>query len=162
MLSLAGWQRSCRSHYLLCMSRYTHMIPLVWSCKIISWNSTQLYMPSDSTQTLLHRDTGSWTRPVYTQHILQSNVHTFNKVEHFPNDSGHSETYNKIWLFCFVVYGTQKCLVRYIVSINMCDCVQGWEQCVCLDMNVFYLGLVPEEERGRVDSLEPFDEYEVG
>uniref|UniRef100_A0A671YD90 tRNA wybutosine-synthesizing protein 4 n=1 Tax=Sparus aurata TaxID=8175 RepID=A0A671YD90_SPAAU len=37
---------------------------------------------------------------------------------------------------------------------------KGWEQCVCLDMNVFYLGLVPEEERGRVDSLEPFDEYE--
>uniref|UniRef100_A0A3B5ALD7 tRNA wybutosine-synthesizing protein 4 n=1 Tax=Stegastes partitus TaxID=144197 RepID=A0A3B5ALD7_9TELE len=37
---------------------------------------------------------------------------------------------------------------------------KGWEQCVCLDMNDFYLGLVPEEERGRVESLEPFDEYE--
>ncbi|KAM9347649.1 tRNA wybutosine-synthesizing protein 4 [Symphorus nematophorus] len=37
---------------------------------------------------------------------------------------------------------------------------KGWEQCVCLDMNVFYLGLVPEEERCRVESLEPFDEYE--
>ena len=33
---------------------------------------------------------------------------------------------------------------------------------MCLDMNVFYLRLVPEEERGRVESLEPFDEYEVG
>lgn len=33
---------------------------------------------------------------------------------------------------------------------------------MCLDMNVFYLRLVPEEERGRMDSLEPFDEYEVG
>lgn len=62
---------------------------------------------------------------------------------------------------CFV-YGAQKCFIRYSVSINMCYCVQGWEQCVCLDMNVFYLGLVPEEERGRVESLEPFDEYEVG
>uniref|UniRef100_A0A3P8UDW8 tRNA wybutosine-synthesizing protein 4 n=1 Tax=Amphiprion percula TaxID=161767 RepID=A0A3P8UDW8_AMPPE len=37
---------------------------------------------------------------------------------------------------------------------------KGWDQCVCLDMNDFYLGLVPEEERGRVESLEPFDEYE--
>ncbi|XP_031152334.1 tRNA wybutosine-synthesizing protein 4 isoform X2 [Sander lucioperca] len=37
---------------------------------------------------------------------------------------------------------------------------KGWEQCVCLDMNDFYFGLVPEEERGRVESLEPFDEYE--
>uniref|UniRef100_A0A8D3AZX8 tRNA wybutosine-synthesizing protein 4 n=1 Tax=Scophthalmus maximus TaxID=52904 RepID=A0A8D3AZX8_SCOMX len=37
---------------------------------------------------------------------------------------------------------------------------KGWDQCVCLDMNDFYLGLVPEEERGRVERLEPFDEYE--
>lgn len=32
---------------------------------------------------------------------------------------------------------------------------------MCLDMNDFYLGLVPEEERRRVEILEPFDEYEV-
>ncbi|XP_068590319.1 tRNA wybutosine-synthesizing protein 4 isoform X2 [Cebidichthys violaceus] len=37
---------------------------------------------------------------------------------------------------------------------------KGWEQCACLDVNDFYLGLVPEEERCRVESLEPFDEYE--
>ncbi|XP_049904417.1 tRNA wybutosine-synthesizing protein 4 [Epinephelus moara] len=37
---------------------------------------------------------------------------------------------------------------------------KGWEQCVCLDMNDFYLGLVSEEERHRVESLDPFDEYE--
>ncbi|KAG7231789.1 hypothetical protein INR49_009995 [Caranx melampygus] len=37
---------------------------------------------------------------------------------------------------------------------------KGWEQCVCLDMNDFYLRLVPEEERSRVELLEPFDEYE--
>ncbi|XP_071339977.1 tRNA wybutosine-synthesizing protein 4 [Trachinotus anak] len=37
---------------------------------------------------------------------------------------------------------------------------KGWEQCLCLDMNDFYLGLVPEEERSRVEILEPFDEYE--
>lgn len=43
----------------------------------------------------------------------------------------------------------------------MCCCAQGWEQCVCLDMNAFYLGLLPEQERCRVESLEPFDEYEV-
>ena len=32
---------------------------------------------------------------------------------------------------------------------------------MCLDMNDFYEGLVPEEERARVESLEPFDEHEV-
>ncbi|CAB1421107.1 unnamed protein product [Pleuronectes platessa] len=37
---------------------------------------------------------------------------------------------------------------------------KGWDQCVCLDMNDFYLGLVPEDERRRVEVLEPFDEYE--
>lgn len=47
------------------------------------------------------------------------------------------------------------------VLINICACIQGWENCVCLDMNAFYLGLVPEDERCRVENLEPFDEYEV-
>ncbi|KAM9710396.1 LOW QUALITY PROTEIN: tRNA wybutosine-synthesizing protein 4 [Menidia menidia] len=37
---------------------------------------------------------------------------------------------------------------------------KGWERCVCLDMNDFYLGLVSQEERDRVESLEPFDEHE--
>lgn len=37
---------------------------------------------------------------------------------------------------------------------------KGWEQCVCLDINSFYLGLVPEEERFKIENLEPFDEYE--
>ncbi|XP_012731788.2 tRNA wybutosine-synthesizing protein 4 [Fundulus heteroclitus] len=37
---------------------------------------------------------------------------------------------------------------------------KGWERCVCLDMNDFYLGLLPQEERDRVESLEPFDEHE--
>lgn len=37
---------------------------------------------------------------------------------------------------------------------------KGWEQCVCLDMNCFYLGLVPETERLNIEELEPFDEYE--
>lgn len=32
---------------------------------------------------------------------------------------------------------------------------------MCLDMNNFLFGLVPEEERCRLESLEPFDEYEV-
>lgn len=32
---------------------------------------------------------------------------------------------------------------------------------MCLDMNDFYLGLIPDEERHRVENLEPFDEYEV-
>ncbi|KAJ8396314.1 hypothetical protein AAFF_G00018910 [Aldrovandia affinis] len=37
---------------------------------------------------------------------------------------------------------------------------RGWESCVCLDMNQFYLGLVMEKERRRVETLEPFDEFE--
>ncbi|KAL2081246.1 hypothetical protein ACEWY4_023099 [Coilia grayii] len=37
---------------------------------------------------------------------------------------------------------------------------KGWEQCVCLDMNQFYLGLVAQQERQRVEGLEPFDEFE--
>ncbi|XP_036065437.1 tRNA wybutosine-synthesizing protein 4 isoform X1 [Oryzias melastigma] len=37
---------------------------------------------------------------------------------------------------------------------------KGWQQSMCLDMNQFYFGLVSEEERDRVESLEPFDEYE--
>lgn len=36
----------------------------------------------------------------------------------------------------------------------------GWEQCVCLDMNSFYFRLVPEAEKNQIESLEPFDEYE--
>lgn len=38
---------------------------------------------------------------------------------------------------------------------------QGWEKCVCLDMNQFYFGLLTEDERERVEKLEPFDEFEV-
>ncbi|XP_015821263.1 tRNA wybutosine-synthesizing protein 4 isoform X2 [Nothobranchius furzeri] len=37
---------------------------------------------------------------------------------------------------------------------------KGWDCCVCLDMNDFYLRLIPKEERDRVESLEPFDEHE--
>lgn len=32
---------------------------------------------------------------------------------------------------------------------------------MCVDMNDFYLKLIPDEERHRVEGLEPFDEYEV-
>ncbi|XP_063069032.1 tRNA wybutosine-synthesizing protein 4 [Engraulis encrasicolus] len=37
---------------------------------------------------------------------------------------------------------------------------KGWEQCECLDMNQFYLGLVDQQERSRVEALESFDEFE--
>ncbi|KAJ8283018.1 hypothetical protein COCON_G00055370 [Conger conger] len=37
---------------------------------------------------------------------------------------------------------------------------RGWERCSCLDMNQFYLDLVSEKERHRVENLEPFDEFE--
>lgn len=47
------------------------------------------------------------------------------------------------------------------VSTSIYDSIQGWDDCVCLDLNAFYLGLVSEEERCRVESLELFDEHEV-
>ncbi|XP_053732634.1 tRNA wybutosine-synthesizing protein 4 [Synchiropus splendidus] len=37
---------------------------------------------------------------------------------------------------------------------------RGWDKSVCLDMNNFYLKLIPEAERCRVEVLEPFDEFE--
>ncbi|XP_047671365.1 tRNA wybutosine-synthesizing protein 4 isoform X2 [Tachysurus fulvidraco] len=37
---------------------------------------------------------------------------------------------------------------------------KGWEKCVCLDMNRFYFGFLTEEERLKVEKLEPFDEFE--
>lgn len=47
------------------------------------------------------------------------------------------------------------------VLMSLSAGVQGWDDCVCLDLNAFYLGLVSEEERCRVQNLEPFDEHEV-
>uniref|UniRef100_A0A8C2CA15 tRNA wybutosine-synthesizing protein 4 n=1 Tax=Cyprinus carpio TaxID=7962 RepID=A0A8C2CA15_CYPCA len=38
---------------------------------------------------------------------------------------------------------------------------KGWEKCVCMDMNQFYFDLLLEEERQRVEGLEPFDEFEI-
>ncbi|KAM9486203.1 tRNA wybutosine-synthesizing protein 4 [Clarias gariepinus] len=37
---------------------------------------------------------------------------------------------------------------------------KGWEKCTCLDMNQFYFGLLTDDERERVEKLEPFDEFE--
>uniref|UniRef100_A0A8C8SI42 tRNA wybutosine-synthesizing protein 4 n=1 Tax=Pelusios castaneus TaxID=367368 RepID=A0A8C8SI42_9SAUR len=37
---------------------------------------------------------------------------------------------------------------------------RGWAKCSVIDMNEFYAGFIPEEERRRVQALEPFDEYE--
>ncbi|KAK2850337.1 hypothetical protein Q7C36_009120 [Tachysurus vachellii] len=37
---------------------------------------------------------------------------------------------------------------------------KGWEKCVCLDMNQFYFGFLTEDERLKVEKLEPFDEFE--
>ncbi|XP_072479890.1 tRNA wybutosine-synthesizing protein 4 [Notamacropus eugenii] len=36
----------------------------------------------------------------------------------------------------------------------------GWAACSALDMNEFYRGLLPAQERRRVETLEPFDEFE--
>lgn len=47
------------------------------------------------------------------------------------------------------------------VLMSLSASIQGWDDCVCLDLNAFYLGLVSEEERCRVQNLEPFDEHEV-
>ncbi|XP_039376282.1 tRNA wybutosine-synthesizing protein 4 isoform X4 [Mauremys reevesii] len=37
---------------------------------------------------------------------------------------------------------------------------RGWAKCSVIDMNEFYAGFIPEDERRRVQALEPFDEYE--
>ncbi|NXJ86824.1 TYW4 protein, partial [Trogon melanurus] len=37
---------------------------------------------------------------------------------------------------------------------------KGWTECSVVDMNEFFTRCVPEEERRRVQALEPFDEYE--
>ncbi|XP_067843944.1 tRNA wybutosine-synthesizing protein 4 isoform X2 [Heptranchias perlo] len=37
---------------------------------------------------------------------------------------------------------------------------KGWEECHCIDMNEFYVGFIPEQEKQRIEMLEPFDEYE--
>lgn len=47
------------------------------------------------------------------------------------------------------------------VLMSLSASAQGWDDCVCLDLNAFYLDLVSEEERSRVQNLEPFDEHEV-
>nr|XP_005999146.1 PREDICTED: tRNA wybutosine-synthesizing protein 4 isoform X2 [Latimeria chalumnae] len=36
----------------------------------------------------------------------------------------------------------------------------GWEESTCVDMNEFYFGFIPKEERKRLETLEPFDEFE--
>ncbi|XP_078260399.1 tRNA wybutosine-synthesizing protein 4 [Rhinoraja longicauda] len=37
---------------------------------------------------------------------------------------------------------------------------EGWEECFCIDMNEFYARYIPEQERQRIEMLEPFDEHE--
>lgn len=37
---------------------------------------------------------------------------------------------------------------------------KGWQRCRVLDMNRFSMSCVPESEKLRIDSLEPFDEFE--
>ncbi|XP_075437173.1 tRNA wybutosine-synthesizing protein 4-like, partial [Ascaphus truei] len=44
-------------------------------------------------------------------------------------------------------------------SLSLC-LSQGWERCRVLDMNEFSLSLVPMRETLRIETLEPFDEFE--
>ncbi|XP_062861712.1 tRNA wybutosine-synthesizing protein 4 isoform X1 [Trichomycterus rosablanca] len=37
---------------------------------------------------------------------------------------------------------------------------KDWEECVCMDMNQFFFSLLTDDERERVEKLEPFDEFE--
>ncbi|XP_014866694.1 PREDICTED: tRNA wybutosine-synthesizing protein 4 isoform X3 [Poecilia mexicana] len=60
---------------------------------------------------------------------------------------------------CFNYASMYVLLNEHCVCVCAC-CPQGWERCVCVDMNAFYLGLVPQEERDRIETLEPFDEHE--
>ncbi|RLV84254.1 hypothetical protein DV515_00016303 [Chloebia gouldiae] len=38
---------------------------------------------------------------------------------------------------------------------------KGWTECSVMDMNEFFTCCIPEDEQQRVQTLEPFDEYEV-
>ncbi|OWK53008.1 tRNA wybutosine-synthesizing protein 4 [Lonchura striata] len=38
---------------------------------------------------------------------------------------------------------------------------KGWTECTVMDMNEFFTCCIPEDEQQRVQTLEPFDEYEV-
>lgn len=65
MTSLAGRLSNFHSHCLFYMSRSVLMIPLVGSCRIISWKSIRDSTRSQSTQTALPRNGGFWTWQVF-------------------------------------------------------------------------------------------------
>uniref|UniRef100_A0A8C4IYZ4 tRNA wybutosine-synthesizing protein 4 n=1 Tax=Dicentrarchus labrax TaxID=13489 RepID=A0A8C4IYZ4_DICLA len=110
-----------------------------WSDTVISWTAKLLPQSLFVMYEQIHPH-DPFGR-IMQDHFLKLNS-TLHALRQYPDTA--TQRFNQIW-----------CLNE------LCYCVQGWEQCVCLDMNLFYLGLVPEEERSRVESLEPFDEYEV-
>lgn len=70
MTSLDGWLSSFHNHCLFYTSRSVLTIPLVGSCRIISWKSIHVSTRSQSTQTALLRNRGFWTRQVFTSCLL--------------------------------------------------------------------------------------------
>ena len=46
-------------------------------------------------------------------------------------------------------------LVYYYRSV-----LQGWQKCKCHDLNEMYRHTLSPEERARIETLDPFDEYE--
>ncbi|KAG9348695.1 hypothetical protein JZ751_029012 [Albula glossodonta] len=76
---------------------------------------------------------------VMQDHFLKLNS-ALNALSHYPDTAAQRQS-------------------AVTVDCYLC-CIQGWGSCVCLDMNQFFLGLVSEKERRRVESLEPFDEFE--
>ncbi|NXX99233.1 TYW4 protein, partial [Centropus bengalensis] len=71
---------------------------------------------------------------------------------------------------CSVLQGTWRCfipgpvLLMGIESSSRGDAegflFQGWTECTVVDMNDFFTSWTPEEEKRRVQALEPFDEFE--
>lgn len=65
MTSLVGQLSSFHNRCLSYMSRSVLTILLDGSCRIISWKSIHASTRSQSTQTVLHKNRGFWTRQVF-------------------------------------------------------------------------------------------------
>ncbi|XP_062861714.1 tRNA wybutosine-synthesizing protein 4 isoform X2 [Trichomycterus rosablanca] len=51
-------------------------------------------------------------------------------------------------------------VVLTYMETQWCVPTLDWEECVCMDMNQFFFSLLTDDERERVEKLEPFDEFE--
>eukprot|EP00112_Aurelia_sp_Birch-Aquarium-sp1_P016678 Seg3801.4 transcript_id=Seg3801.4/GoldUCD/mRNA.D3Y31 product="tRNA wybutosine-synthesizing protein 4" protein_id=Seg3801.4/GoldUCD/D3Y31 len=75
-----------------------------------------------------------------------------------PNDAFGlvmQKHFNKLQtpLKCIDSYPTKRSQIERFISM-------GWSDADAMDMNEFYYNVISEEERNRIDCIEPFDEFE--